>query len=169
MVDRIFLIGLPGSGKTTLGIALAKKIGHPFIDLDDEIVKREEKSIPDFIDFHGEGNFRIRENEILHELCSMGSKFVLATGGGTPCFHFNMDFMNKQGTTVYLDVSPGDLALRIIDQGLEKRPLLTSYDQTDLIQEIREIKEQREPFYNESKIKVRDNQIIEDMIIARLS
>jgi len=168
MKDQIFLIGLPASGKTTLGRALAKKIGHAFIDLDEEIEKREGKSIPDFISFQGQGNFRIREKELLHEICSNSQKFVMATGGGTPCFHFNMDFMNAQGTTVYLDVSPGDLALRVMDQGLEKRPLLTSYDLSDLIQEIRELKGDREEFYLASTVRINENQINEDMVFALL-
>jgi shikimate kinase len=77
--------------------------------------------------------------------------------------------MNNHGTSIYLDVSPGDLALRIMDQGLEKRPLLKSYDQMDLIQEIRDLKENRGPFYNEAKIKLSDNQISVEMIIAKLS
>ncbi len=169
MVQRIFLIGLPGSGKTTLGQALAEKIGCRFIDLDDEIVKREGQSIPDYIQFQGEGNFRIKENEALHSLCALGDRFVMATGGGTPCYHFNMDFMNNQGLTVYLDVSPGDLALRLMEQGLEKRPLIKSYDQMDLIQEMRGLKEQRDPFYNEAKIKLSDNQVNAEMILAQLN
>ncbi len=169
MVQRIFLIGLPGSGKSTLGRALSEKIGYQFIDLDEEIVKREGKRIPDIIEFNGEGNFRIIENEVLHALCALGDSFVMATGGGAPCFHFNMDFMNSQGATVYLDVSPGDIALRLLDEGLENRPLIKSYDQMDLIQEMRELKEKREQFYNQAKIKLSDNQITADTIIAQLS
>ena len=169
MDTSIFLLGLPGSGKSTLGKSLAEKLGYSFFDLDKEIATREGKSIPDFISFQGEGNFRIREKEVLHEICSSESKFVLATGGGTPCFHFNMDFMNNHGASIYLDVSPGDLALRIMDQGLEKRPLLKSYDQMDLIQELRDLKEKRAPFYSEAKIKLSDNQISVAMIIAKMS
>jgi len=169
MDSNLFLLGLPGSGKSTLGRSLAEKLGYSFFDLDEEIAAREGKSIPDFIKFQGEGNFRIREKELLHELCSKETNFVLATGGGTPCFHFNIDFMNNHGTSVYLDVSPGDLALRIMDQGMEKRPLLMSYDQMDLIQELRDLKEKRTPFYNQAKIKVSNNQITIDMIIAKLN
>jgi shikimate kinase len=169
MENRIFLVGLPGSGKTTLGRSLAEKLGYPFIDLDEEIVKREGKSISEFIQFQGQGNFRIKENELLIGLSVQKEKFVMATGGGTPCFHYNMDVMNKNGITIYLDVGPGDLALRIMDQGMEKRPLLNSYDQMDLIQEIRELKEERSPFYDHAKIKMSDNQINIDMIIAKLN
>ena len=92
----------------------------------------------------------------------------MATGGGAPCYHFNIDTMNEHGTTVYLDVSPGDLALRILEEGVEKRPIFKSYDQQDLIQEIRALKETRESFYNQAKIKIRDNQITVEMIISNL-
>ena len=168
MIERIFLIGLPASGKSTLGPDLAEKLNMPFIDLDEEIVRQEGKSVPEFIQFQGEGNFRIREKEVLHNLCALDNRFVMATGGGTACHHFNMDFMNKHGLTVYLDVSPGDLALRIIEQGLEKRPLIQSYDQIDLIQELRNLKEVRAPFYEQSQIKLSNNQITVDSIIAQL-
>ena len=80
----------------------------------------------------------------------------------------NMDTMNEHGQTVYLDVSPGDLALRIMEEGVENRPIFKSYDQVDLIQEIRTLREKREEFYNQSKIKIRDNQITVEMIISNL-
>lgn len=96
-------------------------------------------------------------------------KVVMATGGGAPCFHFNMDTMNEHGQTIYLDVSPGDLALRIMEEGVENRPIFKSYDQQDLIQEIRDLKEMREEFYNQAKMKIRDNQITVEKIISNLS
>lgn len=166
---NIFLIGLPGSGKTTLGKELAQKLNLEFIDLDDAIVQKIGMSIPEYFQYQGEGNFRLREKEALHEICAIKDGFVVATGGGAPCFHFNMDTMNEHGETVYLDVNPGDLALRIMEEGVENRPIFQSYDQMDLIQEIRALKEKREEFYNQSKIKIRDNQITVDQIISNLS
>lgn len=165
---RIYLVGLPGSGKTTLGKQLAEKLGLRFIDLDDAIIKEAGKTIPEIFAHQGEGNFRIIEREVLHSISAIEDDFVMATGGGTPCYHFNMDFMNDHGQTVYLDVNPGDLALRLLDEGIEKRPLFKSYDHTDLIQEVRALKETREPFYNEAGIKIKDNQISVDLIVSRL-
>jgi len=165
---NIFLIGLPGSGKTTLGKQLAEHLGLEFIDLDAAIVKRIGMSIPEYFSSQGEGNFRLREKETLHEVCATQDGFVMATGGGAPCFHFNMDTMNEHGKTIYLDVSPGDLALRIIDEGVENRPIFKSYDQQDLIQEIRNLRDKREEFYNQAQIKIRDNQITVEKIISNL-
>ena len=166
---NIFLIGLPGSGKTTLGKQLAEQLGLEFIDLDEAIIERIGMSIPDYFSAQGEGNFRLREKETLHEICATLEGFVMATGGGAPCFHFNMDTMNEHGQTIYLDVSPGDLALRIMEEGVENRPIFKSYDQQDLIQEIRDLKEMREEFYNQAKMKIRDNQITVEKIISNLS
>ena len=164
----IFLVGLAGSGKSTLGRDIADKLHLKFIDLDEEIEKMAGTSIPEIFQNQGEGNFRILEKEALHEIVGEQDSFVMATGGGTPCFHFNMDSMNEHGVTVYLDVNPGDLALRIMDAGVENRPVFKSYDHQDLIQEIRELKEKRAPFYEEAKIKIRDNQISAEMIISHL-
>lgn len=166
--NKVFLIGLPGSGKSTLGNALAEHLGYVFGDLDAEIEKTSGMTIPEYFEHQGEGNFRILERETLHSFASKHDSFVLATGGGTPCFHFNMDFMNEIGQTIFLDVSPGDLALRILDQGVEKRPLFRSYDHQDLIQEVRDLAENRMSFYNQAHIKIRDNRITVDKIISFL-
>lgn len=167
-VTKIFLVGLPGSGKSTLGKELADKLSFEFVDLDEQIVSVIGMSIPEYFKFQGEVNFRMREHEALVEECSSKDQFVMATGGGAPCFHFNMDLMTKQGSVIYLDVSPGDLALRILEDGVEKRPKFSSYDQQDLIQEIRELKSKREQFYNQAQIKIRDNRISVDKIISNL-
>lgn len=166
--QNIFLVGLAGSGKTTLGKSLSEKLELKFIDLDHAIVEKICMTIPEYFKSQGEGNFRLREKEVLQEICATQEGFVLATGGGAPCYHFNMDVMNEKGVTIYLDVSPSDLALRILEDGVEKRPIFKSYDQQDLIEEIRALKEKREEFYSQAKIKIRDNQITVDKIISNL-
>lgn len=166
--EGIFLVGLAGSGKTTLGKELAKLLHLKFIDLDAAIEEKAGKTIPEIFNSQGEGNFRILERETLHELVGEQDSFVMATGGGTPCFHFNMDTMNEHGVTIYLDVGAGDLALRIMDAGIEHRPLFKSYDHQDLIQEVREMKEQRAAFYEQAQLIIRDNQITSDLIISEL-
>ncbi|MGW8121271.1 shikimate kinase [Roseivirga echinicomitans] len=166
--QRIYLVGLPAAGKTTIGKELAEHLGIQFFDLDTEIEKTVGQSIPDYFSFQGEGNFRIMEKETLRNIGATNESFVMATGGGAPCYHFNMDYMNETGITIFLDVSPGDLALRIMDQGVENRPLFKSYDQQDLIQEVRDLSENRLTFYNEAKIKIRDNRITLDTIVSHL-
>lgn len=164
----IYLVGLAGSGKTTLGKKLSDHLKYTFIDLDQEIERKEGKSIPEIFNTQGEGNFRIMERELLHEIAGEQDGFVMATGGGTPCYHFNMDTMNDHGITIYLDVSPGDLAIRVMDAGIENRPMFRSYDHQDLIQEIRDMKEVRDEFYDQAQIKIKDNQITMEMIVSHL-
>lgn len=164
----IFLIGLAGSGKTTLAKQVARLMRYKFIDLDKLIEEKEGISIPEIFQRQGEGQFRLMEREALHDIVAIEDSFVMATGGGTPCYHFNMDTMNEHGTTVYLDVSAGDLALRVIEDGVENRPMFKSYDHQDLIQEIRAMKEQREEFYQQAHIKIKDNQITADLIVSHL-
>lgn len=165
---NIFLVGLPASGKTTLGKELAEKLGLKFIDLDQLIEQEVEMSIPEYFKFQGEANFRLKEKEALADVCSNQENFVLSTGGGTPCFHYNMDTMKRKGKVIYLDVNPGDLALRILEEGVEERPIFKSYDQTDLIEEIRSLREKRESFYQQADIKIRDNRLTAEKIISNL-
>mgnify|MGYP005849184731 CR=1 FL=1 len=155
----IFLVGLAASGKTTLGSALAEHMQISFIDLDHAIEKRVGMSIPEFFAEQGEGSFRLIEKEVLLEIMAIQEGFVMATGGGAPCYHFNIDAMNNHGITVYLEVPPGDLALRIMEEGLEKRPVFKSYDQLDLISEIRAMKELRTPFYEQADIHIKGHDI----------
>lgn len=166
---RIYLVGLPGSGKTTLGRQLAERLRLRFIDLDEAIVAEAGKSIPEIFSHQGESDFRIMEREILHRISAMEGGFVMATGGGTACHHFNMDFMNEQGRTVYLDVSPGELALRLAGEGVEKRPLFKNCDQQSLTRELSLLKENRRDFYNQAGIKIKDNQMTVDLIFEVLS
>ena len=111
-MQRIFLIGYMGVGKTTLGKALADRTGLSFIDLDLFIEGRYRKTIRQIFEAEGEEAFREIERRALHEVAEF-EDIVLSTGGGTPCFFDNMTYMNRVGTTVYLKASPEALTERI--------------------------------------------------------
>ena len=104
-MQRIFLIGYMGVGKTTLGKALADRTGLSFIDLDLFIEGRYRKTIRQIFEAEGEEAFREIERKALHEVAEF-EDIILSTGGGTPCFFDNMTYMNRVGTTVYLKASP---------------------------------------------------------------
>ena len=104
-MQRIFLIGYMGVGKTTLGKALADRTGLSFIDLDLFIEGRYRKTIRQIFEAEGEEAFREIERKALHEVAEF-EDIILSTGGGTPCFFDNMTYMNSVGTTVYLKASP---------------------------------------------------------------
>ncbi|MEM6643286.1 MAG: shikimate kinase [Bacteroidota bacterium] len=119
---KVFLVGLPGSGKTTLGMELAIHLQIPFIDLDQEIEKGSKQQIPVIFKEHGEGFFRQLEFETLRKVVPAHDKFVLATGGGTPCFFENMVYMNEMGTTVYLNTEVDQIKRRLQQDSV--RPLM---------------------------------------------
>lgn len=113
-----------GSGKSFVGSRLATELGVPFIDLDAEIEATAGKTISAIFADAGEAEFRRLETETLRATAARPA-FVLATGGGAPCFHNNMAWMNANGTTVFLDPDLEVLVARL-EAGREHRPLLQS-------------------------------------------
>jgi shikimate kinase len=166
--SKIFLIGLAGSGKSTLGKALAKTLGVSFLDLDEEIVAIEGQTIPEIFSEQGEEYFRAIEGQVLKTFADQEMNFIMATGGGTPCFMDNMRLMNETGLTIYLDVDSSHLASRVIDAGVENRPIFKGADRSSLIDEIDQLRIKRSPFYDQAKIKMSNNHITEEMIITHL-
>ena len=142
---RIYLIGFMGSGKTSTGWRLAEKLDIPFCDLDEEIVARSGKSIPEIFSEEGEAAFREMEATILRET-NKYQKAVIACGGGTPCHHRNMDWIIKNGLSIYLRTDPGLLAARL-QQGKESRPLLSGMDDNELRAYIISKVRERESYY----------------------
>jgi len=122
-MKKIFLIGMPGSGKSTLGVKLADSWEIPFFDLDKEIEKNSGKRISKIFNEDGESEFRKIEARLLRAFSDSYPSFIMSTGGGTPCFHQNLEFMNNSGLTIYLKVSIGELEKRL-DFEKESRPLL---------------------------------------------
>ena len=149
MNTRIFLIGFMGSGKSTLGSKLARRIGYHFIDMDQLIEETAEISIPAIFNEHGEEVFRKWEHDILLELCRR-EKLVISTGGGAPCHSRMMDLMNAHGTTIYIQLSPEALKDRLIRSRTE-RPLIKGKTEPELLDFITVLLEQREKFYNRAQ------------------
>ena len=145
MNTRIFLIGFMGSGKSTLGAQLARRMDYQFIDMDHLIEETAEMSIPEIFNEHGEEVFRKWEYDILHELCRR-EKLVISTGGGAPCHSNMMDLMNTHGTTIYLKLSPEALKTRLIQSSAE-RPLIMGKSEPELLDFIKSLLEKRELFY----------------------
>jgi shikimate kinase len=121
-MQRIFLIGYMGAGKTTIGKKLSVQMGLSYIDLDCFIEGRHHKTIRQIFEEKGEEYFREIEKNALREVAEFENT-VISTGGGTPCFHGNMALMNTTGTTVYLNASVDDL-MKHIGQVPHTRPVL---------------------------------------------
>jgi len=148
-MTRIFLIGYMGAGKTTLGKAFAKEMNLSFVDQDWYIEERFHKTIQEIFCERGEQGFRELERQILHEISEF-EDVVISTGGGAPCFYDNMDFMNQQGKTVFLNVSPEVLFNRLkLASGT--RPILQGKTNDELKAFIVKALEKRAPFYTKAK------------------
>lgn len=144
-MTRLILIGFMGSGKTTLGRALAKELGLTFIDLDNYIELRRCKSINRIFEESGEDGFRTIERNLLHEVCEF-ENVVISAGGGTPCFFDNIDYMNAQGTTIYLQVS-NERLLERLRIAKSRRPLLKDKNDEEIKAFIEEQLARREKYY----------------------
>ncbi len=159
---RLFLVGFMGSGKSHTGRTLAELMGTPFIDLDDYVTARAGMSITEIFAQHSEGYFRELEREMLLSLATL-PMFVMATGGGTPCYHQLIEELNRIGTTVFLDVAL-ELLLERLGPEAAHRPLLASA--TDLRQAIESKLAERRGCYEKAQLRVRiDNRTTD---VARL-
>lgn len=144
--EKIFLIGLPASGKTTYAEKLAQNIGLPFFDLDNEIEKSTSQTISEIFEEKGEDQFRVLEKEHLERITQQNLQFVMSTGGGTPCFFENMKFMNVNGVTIYINTPLNKISNRLkID---DSRPLMKNTTIEDLYNT-------RRSYYEQAQIMVR--------------
>lgn len=162
----IFLTGLPGSGKTTLGRALARLTGLQHIDLDLYIQGRFSCSVSDIFARHGEKRFRQIEHNLLHEVAEM-QDVVVSCGGGTPCFFDNMDYMLSRGTVVYLEAQRERLLERLWS-GRARRPAIASLDREGIALWAARTLEQRAPVYARAHLRV-ESSSLEDRESIRLT
>lgn len=153
----IYLIGYMGSGKSTLGHALAKATGLTFIDLDTYIESRYRKTIRDIFAERGEEGFRQIEKAMLEEVSSF-EDVIVACGGGTPCFFDNMEVMNTSGTTVLLDTTIESLHRRLC-HGKAKRPLIANMSDDELKSYIASALEKRMPYYTLAQHRFQSDQL----------
>lgn len=152
----VFLIGMPSSGKSTIGKILAHKLGAFFVDTDDEIVKAQEKTIAEIFEHKGEDHFRSLEKSTLHQL-NLEEPIVVSTGGGMPCFFDNVEYMLANGIVIYLDVTPDELLKRINASPKNERPLLHADDQKQLYQKLFVTYQNRQVFYKKAHIIIQSD------------
>ena len=142
---RIFLIGFMGSGKSTLGKQLARKLDFEFIDQDEYIEKKTGISVGEYFTRYGENAFRKLEHDSLKELIKIDNA-IISTGGGAPCFYNNIDIMNENGIAIYLKLKPEVLKSRL-KYAQNERPLIKGKTEEELLEFIKTKLHEREPFY----------------------
>ncbi len=144
IAPNIFLIGMPGAGKTTVGKALAKQLALRFVDADKELVSRTGVSIATIFEIEGEPGFRAREVELISKLV-IERGIVLATGGGAILDAANRIALREHGAVVYLQTGLAELRERTRRD--TKRPLLQGDDPEAVLSALLQI---REPLYREA-------------------
>lgn len=165
---RTFLVGMPGSGKSTVGRFLAEKRGLSFLDLDDQIEENCDMAISEIFARKGEEFFRMKEAEILRLSIARSPAGVIACGGGTPCFHNNMELINSTGISVYIEVSPEEIAARLESEGKELRPLLREHTGAGLVAFLSEKLKNRAPYYEKARLIVSANGIDPEKVAEQI-
>ncbi len=165
-MKRVILVGFMGCGKSTLGKKLANKLEIAFVDSDLEIENHFQKSIGELFAEHGESHFREIEREYIDAL-DLRDDFVLATGGGMPCFANNMEQLNKTGTTFYLERSPKELANRLAN-AKKQRPLIEGLNKDELLGFIESKLGEREEYYKKADIVLGRNEQTPEAIMSLL-
>jgi shikimate kinase len=150
VVMRVFLLGYMGVGKSTIGKKISSRLGLKFMDLDQVISSKENLKITQIIENKGEEYFRKLERETLKEVSNLDD-VLIATGGGTPCFFDNIDWIKQVGTSVYLKLAEKVLIKRL-SYNLESRPLLKGKNEIELTDFVNQHLKSREAFYKRADI-----------------
>ena len=159
--NRIYLVGFMGAGKTTLGRQLAKEFKWKFHDTD-EIILRDHGSIASLFSSKGEGHFRQIERTVVRSI--LEPPFIMATGGGTACFHDNIHFMKEMGLVVWLKISEELLLYRLKkDPNILQRPKVKTMKKEDLLK----LYQQRLEFYQQAHI-IHDAMDQTDTLISKI-
>ncbi len=166
--DNIYLLGMPGSGKSTLGMELSEHLKIEFYDLDQYIENHAGKGITQIFIEDGEDGFRVIENHCLQRVSEQPYPKVIATGGGTPCFHHNIDYINNNGVGIFLDVPLKIIADRLIQQGTDRRPLLRDKTPKELLAQLQDHFFQRKDYYLKVLIHLEGPSISMNDIIEEL-
>lgn len=152
--QRIYLVGFMGSGKSYTGKRIARELNWQFADLDDLLEAQMGMSIADYFRQQGEATFRQQESELLRQSIRF-EKTVIACGGGTPCFFDNMDWINANGLSIYLNTDPHLIAQRLQSE-MEKRPLLQGLSKEGLLSFVQEKIKPREVYYRKADLTLEE-------------
>lgn len=147
--QHIFLVGMPGCGKTSIAKKLARKLSCNWIDLDEQICHTTSLSIAQFFEKFGEEKFRELERDTLHIIGKI-DPCIVATGGGTPAFYDNMNYINSCGVSVYLEANEKFLLDRLSTKTNE-RPMFSGLSHEKIQIKISKILAERERFYKQAK------------------
>ncbi|HNU78462.1 MAG TPA: shikimate kinase [Prolixibacteraceae bacterium] len=164
---KVYLIGFMGSGKTHWGRLLSEKLGIRFFDLDEEIVEAAGKPITEIFATTGEEHFRMLEKDVLHQLTERHDSFIMACGGGTPCYFNNIEFMNQAGTSVWINTPVETLFSRLVNQK-SNRPLIRDLSDDQLRGFISKKFSDRRMYYEQAELVVDEEPVELDKLIETI-
>ena len=165
-MDRIYIVGYMGAGKTTAARRLAQRMGWEVVDTDALFEEKYKISVNDFFNKYDEPLYRKLESEVLKATESL-DHVVVSTGGGTACFFDNMDWMNQHGLTVFLRISPQAAVDRVI-HSRHKRPLVEGKSEEELTEFVNQHYASRLPFYEQANIIVKSEDLDLDALIRQI-
>lgn len=163
---KILLLGYMGSGKSSVGQRLAEVLHLPFYDLDQEIESKLGQSISEIFENKGEIYFRKTELQVLNDLLASKNSYVLALGGGTPCYGNSMQFLKERQDvkTIFLNTSLQELTERLFVER-QKRPLIAHLETKELLNDfIRKHIFERNFYYNQANIKVKADESVAKIV-----
>jgi shikimate kinase len=155
-----------GCGKTHWGKQVSQKLQLPFFDLDALIEEREGKTITEIFAEMGEEYFRMLEKDVLYMVTESHPSFVMACGGGAPCFFNNIDYMKSRGTTVWINCSTDCLYSRLVNEK-DKRPLIRSIPDDELKSYIIRKYSDRKIFYQQADVILAEDDVNLEALIEK--
>lgn len=159
----VALLGLRGAGKSTIGRALAKRAGIPFVELDERIEEATGLSLREIFEIHGEGAYRAWEREALEGLVARAERLIVATGGGIVTHPENFDILRRHALTIWLKASPEEHWSRVVAQG-DHRPMAND---PLAMAHLRELLARREELYRTADHTIVTSGASVDQIVAR--
>ncbi len=156
-----------GAGKTHWGRLLSQKLGIPFFDLDEQVSTQAGRSIAEIFASEGEEQFRLLEKDILHIITESHDSFVMACGGGTPCFFNNIEYMNRAGISVWIN-TPSDVLLARLVHEKDKRPLIRDLDEQQLRSFITRKFADRRIYYEQAEIIIDEDPLPIDKLVEQI-
>ena len=171
MINKVYLTGFMGSGKSTIGPILANTLGWDFFDLDKVIELKEGKKVSKIFEESGEEYFRDLEKKILEEL-SKQNYFIIALGGGTVTSQSNINLMKKNGKIIYLKISPESAYKRL--RFKRDRPVLTrdgtvNLERNEFLKKISELLDARKKFYEQADIIIDTNNLPMGILVDQIA
>ena len=156
-----------GSGKTHWGRLLSEKLGIRFFDLDEQVTENAGRSIPEIFTADGEEQFRLLEKDALHIITESHDSFVMACGGGSPCYFNNIEYMNKAGVTVWINTPLETLHSRLVKEK-DKRPLIKDLSDEQLNGFIQKKFSDRRIYYEQATISIEEEPLLIDSLIEKI-